>query len=202
LLASQSSVGLLWYFKKYHSHLCTHQKQREAKKVRSLVVIKQSAQNNLHTILPCGLASFGSSLLMSNSYVWLLTESSSETLIQKNAWELALAHLTWQGNVSSLNSCQFGLVIVINPPSLVGEELITLSGWGNWKTSCVKIVFALVFLCIFRSLPSHKNLTQISLCYLGDLTRCNFNFFPYDAQWVSPKVMIWWYFVCRVKLSK
>jgi hypothetical protein len=36
---------------------------------------------------------------------------------------------------------------------------------------------ALVFLCIFRWLPSHKNLTQISLCYLGDLTRYNFNFF-------------------------
>lgn len=122
--------------------LPTHQKRKEAKKVGSLVVIKQSAQNNLQTILPCGLKSFGSSLLMSNSYVWLLTESSSETLIQRNARELALVHLTWQGNVSSLNSWQFGLVIVINPPSLVGEELITLSGWGNWKTSCVKIVFA------------------------------------------------------------
>ncbi len=79
---------------------------------------------------------------MSNSYVWLLTESSSKTLIQRNACELASAHLTWQGNVRSLSSWQFGLVIVINPPSLVGEELITLSGWGNWKTSCVKIVFA------------------------------------------------------------
>ncbi len=78
-------------------------KEKSKKKVGSLVVIKQSAQNNLQTILPCGLKSFGSSLLMSNSYVWLLTESSSETLIQRNAWELALAHLTWQGNVSSLN---------------------------------------------------------------------------------------------------
>lgn len=64
--------------------LPTYQKRKEAKKVRSLVVIKQSAQNNLQTILPCGLKSFGSSLLMSNSYVWLLTESSSETLIQRN----------------------------------------------------------------------------------------------------------------------
>ncbi len=97
----------------------THPKKKEAKKAGSLVVIKQSAQINLHTILPCGLKSFGSSLLMSNCYVWLLTESSSETLIQRNAWESALAHLTWQGNVSSLNSFwQFGLVIVINPPSL------------------------------------------------------------------------------------
>jgi len=74
--------------------LPTHQKRKEAKKVGSLVVIKQSAQNNLQTILPCGLKSFGSSLLMSNSYVWLLTESSSETLIQRNAQELALVHLT------------------------------------------------------------------------------------------------------------
>ncbi len=145
-------------------------KKQEAKKVGSLVVIKQSAQNNLHTILPCGLKSFGSSLSMSNSYVWLLTESSSETLIQRNAWESALALLTWQGNVSSLNSSrQFGLVIVINPPSLhftCGWRINNFEWMGKLENILCKDSF-----CVNQWRRWHYFCVSVSVFFSGEISQ-------------------------------
>jgi hypothetical protein len=143
-------------------------KKRSKKKVGSLVVIKQSAQNNLLTILPCGLKVF-----------WVI--SLDEQLLCLVAYRILIRNIDPMkclgigiGAPYLTRQCQFSQLLAIwtcdcNQPtftSLVGEELVTLSGRGNWKTSCVKIVlresmekmtlFLCVCQCIFFLAKFHK----------------------------------------------
>ncbi len=150
--ASQSIVRLLWYFFEYHSHLCPTQvfAQHPPKKKRS----KKSW-------ISCGHKTKCTNQSSHNSAMWpkvFWVISLDEQLLCLVAYRILIRNIDPKkclgigiGAPYLTRQCQFSQLFLAiwtcdcNQPtftSLLGEELITLSGWGNWKTSCVKIVFA------------------------------------------------------------